>query len=310
MEEVRGSLVVLGWGKHAAEHPEERPLESAPARVEAAWAIDRDAAHEDELDRRCGLQRFDPTAQARRRSRDEVARRSEDALEAEDVTETGDDGIAAAKVPLQLLIAKRQQAGLDHRQVGVPRDVGRELPARSHDGANADAALQELLQHAPARASGAANEKNGLLRGHVYVSFKHVGSARPGVAPATSPLVAAARERRDRLIRLLGPQPSEKPAALTRTTEYQLSPDLAMALSARSKAGPAENLALRSSSHSFRPTLTTGTRAPSSLLSPSHHHRAQPDGNATNLTAAGHVLAVIAAPKSSHSVDYQQLRAQ
>jgi len=34
---------------------------------------------------------------------------------------------------------------------------------------------------APPLASGAANDENGLLGGHVYVSFKHPGSTRPCV---------------------------------------------------------------------------------------------------------------------------------
>jgi hypothetical protein len=94
------------------------------------------------------------------------------------VTETGDDGIAAAQVLLQLLIAKRQQAGLDNLEVGAGRDAGRELPARSYDDANVDAAIHELLQYTPACASGAANEKNGLLRSHVYVPFKKLGGSK------------------------------------------------------------------------------------------------------------------------------------
>jgi hypothetical protein len=86
------------------------------------------------------------------------------------VPETGDDGIAAAQVLLQLLISKRQGAGLDYRQVGVPRDLMRELSPRSHDGANANAAAQELLQRVPACPPGAPDEKDGLLPGHLCVS--------------------------------------------------------------------------------------------------------------------------------------------
>ena len=125
--------------------------------------IDRDAGHEDELDRLRRLQRFDSSAQSRRGPCDEIARREEDALEAQDVTEAREDGIAAAKVALQVLIVERQQAGLDHHQVGVFRVARREPPGGSHDDADVDAAAQEPLQDAPASASRAANEKNGLL---------------------------------------------------------------------------------------------------------------------------------------------------
>jgi hypothetical protein len=78
------------------------------------------------------------------------------------MTEARDDGIAAPNVVLEVFIAERQQVGLDQHQVGVIRRARRELVAGSHNEADAEAAAQKLLQDALARASGPANEKNGL----------------------------------------------------------------------------------------------------------------------------------------------------
>src|SRR5659263_322969 len=86
MEEVYGSRVVPGRRHHTSWHPDDRLFEHSAARVEIPWVIDRDAIHEDELDRLCGLQGFDPSAQPRRGLRDEVARRPKDTLEADYVT--------------------------------------------------------------------------------------------------------------------------------------------------------------------------------------------------------------------------------
>ncbi len=112
------------------------------------------------------MQRFDCPAQPRGGPGDEVARREEDALEVQDVSEAGDDGVAAAGVALQVGIAQRQQAGLNHNQVGVFRGERREAPGRTDNDADADTAGQELLEDAPASASRGAKEKHGLLRGH------------------------------------------------------------------------------------------------------------------------------------------------
>jgi hypothetical protein len=101
----------------------------------------------------------------------------QDALEAEDVTEARDDGVAAAKVALQVQVGEGQQAGLDQCHAGVPRDPLREAPGGANDGPDADAAGDELLQEAPAGSSGAANEKHGLLTKHGVVSLDAFHSA-------------------------------------------------------------------------------------------------------------------------------------
>jgi hypothetical protein len=77
------------------------------------------------------------------------------------VAEAREDGLAAAHVALQVLVAERQQVRLDDGQVRVARSACREPPGGSHDDANADTPAQELLQKAAARASRAADEKDG-----------------------------------------------------------------------------------------------------------------------------------------------------
>jgi hypothetical protein len=125
--------------------------------------IDREAGHDDDLDRPFWLQRFDPSAQSHRGPGDEVPRREEDAPDAQNVTEARDDGIAAAKMALKVLVVQRQQVGLDRNQVGVFRGARREPLGGSHDDADVVTASEEPRQDAPASAPGAANEKNGLL---------------------------------------------------------------------------------------------------------------------------------------------------
>ena len=93
------------------------------------------------------------------------------------VPEAGDDGVAAEQVPLQLVVPERQQARLDEGEVGIAGDICRELPARPDDGANPDAAAQELLQHAPTGAACAADQEHRLLRGHADASS---GTTGPG----------------------------------------------------------------------------------------------------------------------------------
>ena len=87
------------------------------------------------------------------------------------MTEARDDGIAATEVALQVLVVQRQQVGLDHREVGVLGGARREPLRRPDHGADVDAAAQKLLQDAPSGAPGAADEKNGLLRRHGFVSL-------------------------------------------------------------------------------------------------------------------------------------------
>ena len=94
---------------------------------------------------------------------DEVARRPEDPLRADGVTQTGDHDVAAVDLLPDLLVAQGEQVGLDHRQLRVVRDARREPLRRPDHGAHADAAAQKLLQDAAARAPGAAQEQNRLL---------------------------------------------------------------------------------------------------------------------------------------------------
>jgi len=139
-EEVCRSLVIPGRRDEAAENPHDRFFKHPATCVEAPGAIHRDAAHENELDRLCGPQRLDRSAQPRCSPRDEVSRRPEDALEVGNVAKARDDNIAAADLAQEVIIAERQEIGLDHRQVGVARDARRELPGGSHDHADADTA--------------------------------------------------------------------------------------------------------------------------------------------------------------------------
>ena len=132
--------------------------------------IHRDAAHEDELDWCAGLRCSNRLAEPPRGLRDEVARRAEDPLEAEHVTETRDDGVAAANVAQQVLVAQRQQVGLDDLEAGVLRGAFREPVSGPHDGPDADVAAQKLLQNTPAGAPGAADKKYRVLRVHLAAS--------------------------------------------------------------------------------------------------------------------------------------------
>ncbi len=75
-----------------------------------------------------GAQRLECPAQPCGGSRDEVVGRPQDALQAEAVTEARDDGVAAGKVSLQVLVGEGQQAGLDQRHAGVRGEPRREPP--------------------------------------------------------------------------------------------------------------------------------------------------------------------------------------
>lgn len=86
------------------------------------------------------------------------------------MAETRDDGVAASNRAQEILVAQRQQVGLDYFKVWVLRGAVREPIRGPHDRPDADVAAQKLLQNTPASAPGAADEKDRVLRVHLTVS--------------------------------------------------------------------------------------------------------------------------------------------
>jgi hypothetical protein len=94
-------------------------------------------------------------------------RRTKNSLDADHVTETRDDGVAAAHLRSKIIAGKRQEVGFNDRQSRIIRNPFRKSTGRPHDGAHADAAPQQLRKNAPPGAACASDEKNRLSCGHL-----------------------------------------------------------------------------------------------------------------------------------------------
>ena len=94
---------------------------------------------------------LDGPAQATRRIGHQAARASVDALQGQVVPQAGRDRVAAPDVPGQLGIAEVQDAGLDHRQVGMTRDLRGQAPRRAHDHLHLLAPIEQLPHQQPPR---------------------------------------------------------------------------------------------------------------------------------------------------------------
>jgi hypothetical protein len=127
--------------------------------------IDGDAAHQDDLHGPRGPRRLDRPAHPLDGSGDQISGAPEDPLQAGGVTETRDDRVAALDLAGELLVTHAQDIGLDHGQVRVARGVGREALGGTDHGSDADAAAEQLLEHAATSAARAAEEQDAGLRG-------------------------------------------------------------------------------------------------------------------------------------------------
>ena len=145
-------------------------------RVASGRLIHRDAAHEDELDWRGGLRCYDRSAEPPRGLRDQVARRAEDPLEAENVTETRDDGVAAANIAQEILVAQRQQIGRYYFEWG---SCAAPFGSRSADRTMALTLMSQLRSCSRTRPPVRPVPPTSSTVCFVFISLPPVKSARP-----------------------------------------------------------------------------------------------------------------------------------